>query len=65
MLDPAAGRILRRYQEADPCFLRPLILKIKNKDGSDVAVRQLDVLAGLLFQVLPGLGLRDLADQRR
>jgi hypothetical protein len=40
-------------------------LEIKDDDGSDLAVRQLDVLAGLLLHVLPGLALRDLAHQRR
>jgi hypothetical protein len=63
MLNPAARRFVCR-KEADPRFFHPLVLKVKDEDGSDLSVRQLDVLPGLLLHVLPGLALRDLAYQR-
>jgi len=64
MLNPAGGRIVC-HEETDPGLFHALVLEIKDDDGSDLAVRQLDVLAGLLLHVLPGLALRDLAHQRR
>jgi hypothetical protein len=53
-----------RCEQAYPGHLHAGVLKVKDENGSDLAVRQIDVLARLPLHVLAGFALRDLADQR-
>jgi hypothetical protein len=57
MLNPAV-----RSQQAHPCLLHAGVLKVKDENSSDLAVRGFNVLARLPLHMFARLALRDLAD---
>lgn len=55
MPNPVTGTIVC-HKEADPRFSHPLVLKVEDEDGSDLTVRQLDILVAFsstYWQVSP------------